>query len=66
MLGRARRVVVLADGSKLGQTTLARMGGIEDVHEVVTDSSAAPGAVTAIRRVGVRVTVVEAGSARDR
>jgi DeoR family transcriptional regulator of aga operon len=66
MLGRAQRVVVLADGSKLGRTTLARMGEIHDVHEVITDSSAAPGAVAAIRRAGVRVTVVEAGSAEDR
>jgi DeoR family transcriptional regulator of aga operon len=66
MLGRARQVVVLADGSKLGRTTLARMGDIQDVHEVITDSSAAPGAVAAIRRAGVRVTVVEVGSAEDR
>ena len=66
MLGRAQRVVVLADGSKLGRTTLARMGDIQDVHEVITDSSAAPAAVAAIRQAGVRVTVVEVTSAKDR
>ncbi|MBP2328243.1 DeoR family transcriptional regulator of aga operon [Kibdelosporangium banguiense] len=65
MLGRARRVVVLADGSKIGQTTLARMGDIQDVHEVITDQSAAPEAVAAIQRAGVRVTVVEVACARD-
>ncbi len=66
MLGRARRVIVVADGSKLGQTTLARMGDIQDVHEVITDRSAAPDAVAAIQRAGVRVTVVEVASAKKR
>ncbi|WP_410608045.1 DeoR/GlpR family DNA-binding transcription regulator [Amycolatopsis sp. lyj-109] len=66
MLGRARRVVVLADGSKLGRTTLARMGDIQDVHEVITDSSAASGAVAELRRAGVRVTVVEVGATGER
>jgi DeoR family transcriptional regulator of aga operon len=42
------------------------MGDIQDVHEVITDASAAAGAVAAIRRAGVRVTVVEVGSAQDR
>ncbi|WP_245743440.1 DeoR/GlpR family DNA-binding transcription regulator [Lentzea fradiae] len=64
MLSRAKRVVVMADGSKLGQATLARIADIQDVHEVVTDLSADPAAVAAIRAAGVRVTVVEVKAAK--
>jgi DeoR family transcriptional regulator, aga operon transcriptional repressor len=60
MLSRAQRVVVMADGSKLGTAALARISDIHDVHEVITDLSADPAAVAAIQAAGVRVTVVEA------
>jgi DeoR family transcriptional regulator of aga operon len=59
MLGRAQRVVVIADGSKLGKRTLARIGDITEVDELITDSSADAGSVAAIRAVGVKVTVVD-------
>ncbi|MEU3645704.1 DeoR/GlpR family DNA-binding transcription regulator [Lentzea sp. NPDC034063] len=59
MLSRAKQVIVMADGSKLGKATLARIADIHDVHEVITDLSADPAAVAAIRAAGVRVTVVE-------
>lgn len=65
MLSRAKRVVVMADGSKLGQATLARIADIQDVHEVITDLSADPAAVAAIRAAGVRVTVVEVKPAKS-
>ncbi|MDX3658908.1 DeoR/GlpR family DNA-binding transcription regulator [Streptomyces sp. ID05-26A] len=65
MLSRAARVVVMADGSKLGKATLARIADIHDVHEVVTDMSADPVAVAAIRAAGVHVTVVEVASAKN-
>lgn len=59
MITRAQRVVVVADGSKLGTLTLARIADITEVHEVVTDPSADPAAVEAIRSAGVEVTVTE-------
>ncbi|MGW5718473.1 DeoR/GlpR family DNA-binding transcription regulator [Amycolatopsis sp. NPDC003865] len=59
MLGRAQRVVVIADGSKLGRRTLARIGDITEVDELITDPSADSGSVAAIRAAGVRVTVVD-------
>jgi DeoR family transcriptional regulator of aga operon len=58
MLSRAQRVVVVADGSKLGERTLARIADVGEIHELITDSTADPEAVVAIRAAGVRVTVV--------
>jgi DeoR family fructose operon transcriptional repressor len=38
MIAAARRVVVLADHSKVGRTHFARFGGLEDVAMLITDS----------------------------
>ncbi len=64
MLCRAQRVVVVADGSKLGERTLARIADVGEIHELITDSTADPEAVAAIRAAGVRVTVVDGRAAR--
>ncbi|UOZ05557.1 DeoR/GlpR family DNA-binding transcription regulator [Amycolatopsis sp. WQ 127309] len=58
MLSRAQRVVVVADGSKLGRRTLARIADIGEVHELITDASAGQENVAVLRAAGVRVTVV--------
>jgi DeoR family transcriptional regulator of aga operon len=58
MITRAQRVVVVADGSKLGRRTLARIADVGEVHEVITDSSADEAVVAALRDAGVGVTVV--------
>jgi DeoR family transcriptional regulator of aga operon len=60
MLVRAQRVVVVADGSKLGRITLARIADVTEVHEVITDSSAAPEKLAALRTAGVEVTIADA------
>ncbi|MCS7480496.1 DeoR/GlpR family DNA-binding transcription regulator [Umezawaea endophytica] len=65
MIGRAQRVIVVADGSKLGQVALARIADVHEVHEVITDRSADTAVVSAIRAAGVRVTVVEPKSTKD-
>ena len=60
---RANRVVVVADGSKVGRVLLARiclLEDIADVGELVTDASADPRALEAIRRAGLDVVVVKA------
>jgi DeoR family transcriptional regulator of aga operon len=55
MAARARRVIVIADSSKLGRHAFARICPIERVQTLVTDSGAAPEAVAAFRDAGVRV-----------
>ncbi|GAA1626243.1 DeoR/GlpR family DNA-binding transcription regulator [Georgenia ruanii] len=59
MVAHAERVVVVADGSKVGRVTLAKMADLSEVDVLVTDSSADPTALEAIRAAGVEVHVAE-------
>jgi DeoR family transcriptional regulator of aga operon len=58
MIERARRVVVVADGSKLGRVAFAVICPLGMVDELITDTSAPAGLVDEFREVGVAVTVV--------
>jgi DeoR family transcriptional regulator of aga operon len=55
MVAKAQRTVVVADGSKIGQVALAQMAGIDQVSLLITDASADPVALEAIRAAGVEV-----------
>ncbi|GAA2353924.1 DeoR/GlpR family DNA-binding transcription regulator [Dactylosporangium salmoneum] len=57
MIRRADRVMVVADGSKVGRTCLAGICPIGDVTVLVTDASADPGHVEAIRKAGTEVVL---------
>jgi DeoR family transcriptional regulator, aga operon transcriptional repressor len=59
MAANAQRVVVAVDGSKIGKVTLAKMVSLNQIHHLVTDSSADPGQLERIAASGVRVHVVE-------
>ena len=54
---RARRTVVVADGSKLGVTTFARICAVDEVSDLVTDSSADPGVLADLRSRGLDALV---------
>jgi DeoR family transcriptional regulator of aga operon len=51
-------VVVVADSSKLGQVAFARICGLEDVDELITDRDADPAETDAVRAAGLEVTLV--------
>lgn len=55
MVARAKRVVIIADSSKLGGHAFARICPVERVETLVTDSGAAPEVVDAFRVAGVHV-----------
>jgi DeoR family transcriptional regulator of aga operon len=57
-LRRARRTVVIADSSKLGKVTFARISPVSGVTDVVTNEDGAPEQVAALRRAGIRVVTV--------
>ncbi|OBF38059.1 alkaline phosphatase [Mycobacterium sp. ACS1612] len=59
MATNAQRVVVAVDGSKIGKVTLAKMVSLNQIHHLVTDSSADPDQLERIASSGVRVHVVE-------
>lgn len=58
MIERAQRVVVVADGSKLGQITMARMAAVNEVDLLITTDDAPPEQVAAIRAAGLQVQLV--------
>lgn len=58
MIRQAERVIVVADGSKVGRVCLARICALADIDELITDPSADPAALDAIRAAGVTVAVV--------
>jgi DeoR family transcriptional regulator of aga operon len=58
LIGRARRTIVVADGSKVGQVLLARIVNVAEVDELITDDSADQSALSALRRAGLTVTLV--------
>jgi DeoR family transcriptional regulator of aga operon len=55
MVARARRVVIIADSSKLGAHAFARICPLERIDTLVTDSGATPDIVTAFRAAGLDV-----------
>jgi DeoR family transcriptional regulator of aga operon len=58
MLRHAQRAVLVADSSKIGKITFARICPVGDIDELITDDGADPAAVRALTEVGVQVTLV--------
>jgi DeoR/GlpR family transcriptional regulator of sugar metabolism len=56
-IARSERVVVIADGSKLGTATAAVVGPADRIRTLVTDPSADEHELDAIRRLGVEVVI---------
>lgn len=59
MLRAARRRIVVADGSKIGQVTLAQLCDVGDIDLLITGPSADPEVVNDLRQLGLEVMVVE-------
>lgn len=59
LLARSRKVVAVADSSKLGKVTFAPICGIEAVDELITDSAADAEMVAQLRASGLQVTTVD-------
>ncbi len=57
MVERSRRIVVVADSSKLGQRAFCTICGIDKVDVLVTDTGADPELVQAFTELGIAVTL---------
>lgn len=57
MVKQARRTVVVADGSKLGQIGFSRICQVSEVDAVLTDSSADPEMIKALAALGLEVII---------
>ena len=58
LIERARRVILVADSSKIGQAAFAQICPLAAVHELVTDRDAPASVLAAMRESGIAVTVV--------
>jgi DeoR family transcriptional regulator of aga operon len=58
MLAHSKRVVIVADSSKIGKVAFARICEASAIDELITDSAADETAVKALSDSGVRVTTV--------
>src|SRR5215216_2754295 len=59
MVAGARRVVVVADSSKLGQVSLATFAGCDEVDELVTDTGADRATLDALADAGLSTRLVD-------
>lgn len=57
LVGAARRVVVVADSTKLGRESAVRFAGLDQVDVLVTDDAVNAADIDALERVGVEVVV---------
>ncbi len=60
MIERAQRVIVVADSTKIGQSTLAKLAELSEVDLLITDSKANADELARIRRAGVEIQIVPA------
>jgi DeoR family transcriptional regulator of aga operon len=58
LIARADRVTVVADSSKIGKITFARICALDQVDELITDVGADPAEVAALQEQGLTVTLV--------
>lgn len=55
VMARARRVVLLADSSKIGKVSFVRFGRLSDVDVLITDSKAGKKNLAKLRKTGMKV-----------
>jgi DeoR/GlpR family transcriptional regulator of sugar metabolism len=57
MMAASKETTIVADFSKLGRRSVSRIGSIESVHRLITDSHADPAFLDAVREKGIEVVV---------
>jgi DeoR/GlpR family transcriptional regulator of sugar metabolism len=57
MMKAAKETTIVADFSKLGRRSVSKIGSMERVHRLITDSRAAPDFLNAVREKGIEVVV---------
>ena len=59
MVAAAQRTVIVADGSKLGNISVAKIADLTDIDQLITGPSAPPGVVDELANSGVAVEIAE-------
>lgn len=58
MIEAASETILVADSSKFDRVAFARVGPLTLVHQIITDTDLAPKTADAIRRLGIKLTLV--------
>jgi len=58
MVERSKKVIAIVDSSKWGQVTFAALASVAQLDRVITDDSAPPEMVAALRQRGIKVALV--------
>lgn len=58
MIAVSQRIIVLADSTKFGKRGFGRICGVEEIHEVITDSGVSPHIVEKLETMGIKVSIV--------
>jgi len=59
MLNAATRVIVVADGSKVGKIALAHLGDVDAIDLLITDGSASPAALNTLRERDLEIMIAQ-------
>lgn len=57
MVTHAQRLMVVADGSKIGRVTLAKVAEASAIHDLITDDSANPTELARLSALGVNIQI---------
>lgn len=58
MIDRAQKVIVVADGSKVGRVAFARIAPVAHLSELITDTSAHAAELDLLRDAGMTITII--------
>lgn len=58
MIAASQRIIVLADSTKFGKRGFGRICGVEEIHEIITDSGISKHIVEKLEALGIKVTIV--------
>lgn len=57
MIEISQKTIVLTDSSKFGKRGFGRIGGLEDIDEIITDRGISKYTVDALEEIGIKVTI---------
>ncbi|HEX4691629.1 MAG TPA: DeoR/GlpR family DNA-binding transcription regulator [Solirubrobacteraceae bacterium] len=66
MIEQSARLTIVADGSKIGATTMAGVAPASAIHTLVTDAGAPPDELRALAALGIEVVVLDAEGETER
>jgi DeoR family transcriptional regulator of aga operon len=59
MIKAVQKVIVLADSSKFGKKSFGKICGLDQIHEIITDSKISSVTVNKLKEIGVTVTIAK-------